>query len=691
MSNDDTQPQSEPSSEVPKNAKENTRTAIDSERIQELRDRLYSRGNVSTKNLRHEIPKRAIYDTMEQPVSKSVTAPVPTNPVLVSGAGSTTIPSSNPVSSEVSQDENAVLYSDHMSYSRKRKAFRKIIASIGVVFFIGALAVSAFLMFSGNNTISGDNISIDVSGGITVGGGEEFQFQVAIANQNAIPVQSATLIIEYPRGSHSIDEAEKEVSVERKQLDSIDKGELVNIPLKVRIFGEENEEKEIKVSVDYRVSGSNATFHKEATPLKFKVSTSPVVMTFDSVKSISSGQEMELKLTIQSNSPSPLTNLLVRAEYPEGFDFTESSPDTVSGEDTWKIATLKPAEKKIITIKGLMTGFEDETRQFTATAGVANDTNANALTSMLAKAQTDVTIEPPFFEVGVSINGSTGATAIVNTDETAITEIEFENTLDTAIYDGKILVELSGNALDEFDVKATNGFYDSSKNTITWDGVDEESLKEILPGKKSKITFSLNPKPNIGTTPEIKMKVTVQGKRVFENRVPQELVGTAERTIRIESVPTVTASIFYNSGPFTNTGPTPPVAEKVTQYTYTLMVQTGTNDITGAEMTAVLPQYVSWLDLVTDGSNVTYNAQSRTMKWTIGDMDANTEKVVSVQVSFLPSLSQVGTTPTILEAQRFKATDRFTGTVVRADHPALTTNLYAESDGDLKDGKVRAK
>jgi hypothetical protein len=79
------------------------------------------------------------------------------------------------------------------------------------------------------------------------------------------------------------------------------------------------------------------------------------------------------------------------------------------------------------------------------------------------------------------------------------------------------------------------------------------------------------------------------------------------------------------------------------------------------------------------------------MKWEIGDMDANSEKEVSMQVSFLPSLSQVGTTPTILEAQRFKATDRFTGTVVRAENPALTTSLFNDPNSDLSDGKVRAK
>ena len=74
----------------------------------------------------------------------------------------------------------------------------------------------------------------------------------------------------------------------------------------------------------------------------------------------------------------------------------------------------------------------------------------------------------------------------------------------------------------------------------------------------------------------------------------------------------------------------------------------------------------------------------------IGYINANSQRQVSVQVSLLPSLTQVGTSPTILEAQRFKATDRFTGTVIRTEHPALTTSLFDESEDRVTDGRVRA-
>ena len=655
---------------------EQSRALHESERIKELRSRLYARGP-EKQSVRHALPKHEIHEEFSVPKEPAllpkVEVPIPAPEV--------------PTKTNASTD--AVSYSEYMTSKGKRKTFRTMFVLLGGIFFVAALAISSFLMLKGGNTISGENISIEVTGPIAVGGGDEVPFKVTVANQNTVAIQSATLIIEYPKGTQSATEVNKEIGIVRQPLDTIGTGELVNIPLKARVFGEENQEKEIKVSIDYRIQGSNATFHKEAVPLRFKVSTSPVVMTFDAVKSISSGQEATLTLTIQSNSPTALTDILVRAEYPDGFDFNESSPETQSGEDVWKFATLKPNEKKVITIKGLMTGYEDEARQFNATAGVANDDNSNVIASQLATARTEIVIEQPFLDANITINGNAKETVVMSSNETANVGIKFANNLDFAIYDGKVEVVLSGNALDDFEVKVLDGFYDSSKNTITWDGVDENSLKEILPGRSANLSFSLRPLEGAGRTPEMKFKVTVRGKRIFEDRVSQELVGTAERTLKVESIPTLAGEILYSDGPFTNTGPLPPVAEKVTQYTYLLKAKSGANDVTGAELTAVLPLYVSWLDLVSSGDNVSYNTVTRALKWNIGDMDANTEVEVAIQVSFLPSLSQVNTSPTLLESQRFKATDRFTGTVVLVEHPALTTTLYGEDDKKLRSGAVR--
>jgi hypothetical protein len=300
-----------------------------------------------------------------------------------------------------------------------------------------------------------------------------------------------------------------------------------------------------------------------------------------------------------------------------------------------------------------------------------------------------MSIEQPFLGVGVTVNNSGAETVAIEPGARATVRINFENSLDATIYDGVITAKLTGNAINEIDIDVSDGFYDSSSNIIRWDSTDVRGLGEIAPGRSSQVTFSLTPDQTIGRTPEIGLTVTVSGQRVYEDRVPQELVGTVSRSIRVSSQIVLNSSALYSEGPYHNSGPIPPVAEKVTQYALLLAVQNGSNDITDAEVTAVLPQYITWLDQVTTGDAVSYNASRREMTWDIGDMDANDYEEVWVQVSFLPSLTQVDTTPTVLESQRFRATDRFTGEVIRGTASALTTALLNDPDEDAHNGRVQ--
>ncbi len=135
--------------------------------------------------------------------------------------------------------------------------------------------------------------------------------------------------------------------------------------------------------------------------------------------------------------------------------------------------------------------------------------------------------------------------------------------------------------------------------------------------------------------------------------------------------------------------PIPPIAERTTEYAFLLSVKNGTNPFSGGEVTAVLPSYVTWLDRVSDGDEVTYNPANRTLKWTIGDLKANAYEEAWVQVAFTPSLSQVDQLPTLLETQRLRATDRFTGEAIRAEMRALTTSLADDPQGSSNDGRVK--
>ncbi len=633
------------------------------ERLRELRERLYSRSKPPAERERRELPDQVHQVENAWKLDTLETYAPPTIP---------SFPSEMP-----------------LSMKKPKRAYRTKLIVGGLLFFFIALLLSGSFLLFGKNEISGKNISIEVSGPSVAGGGEELPLQVTIANKNAVTLESATLIIEYPYGTQSADEPGKELTRDRKPLAPLKPGEMVNIPINARVFGEENEEKNILISLEYRVQGSNGTFVKPIdSPYRFKISSSPVVLFVEKIDKSASGQDIQFNITVTSNSQSEISQLLLKAEYPQGFDFIEAKPSAASGRDTWSITNLKPGGKQTVSIKGALVGKQDEAKIFTFSVGIPNERDKWSLASVLSVQKEEIKIEQPFLDVGVEINGSGDADVAVPFSSTAQVSITFKNTLSSTLYDGTITVDLSGNGLNESEVSPNGGFYDSSANTIVWNAASTDSLKSMQPGGVSTVSFNLRPTTAVGRTPQVTFKVSAEGNRVSEGNVSERLTGTASRTIKVESVASLSSRALYSTGAFTNTGPVPPRAEQVTTYTMRLAVKNGTNAVADGMVTTRIPQYVTWLDLSSDKKAFSYNPQSREISWKVGDLAAGGGDEAEFQVSFKPSLTQVGQEPTLLEGQAFKAVDRFTGTTIRSEAPALTTKLTNDPQYSSTPGQV---
>ncbi len=631
-------------------------------RLEQVRDRLYSR----TSRQERRRPQ----------LSPKTTAPVPPSPVAP-------LPAFDPPASPAPLPPMATYI--------KKSSYRTKILLGGILFFAVALLLSSAFLFFGQNTISGNNISVEVNAPFVIGGGEEVELGIAIHNRNSVAVESATLIVEYPPGTQAADGSGRELFRERFPLERIDSGEALNVPVRARLFGEENEEKTILISVEYRVAGSNATFYKEAKPLRIKVSSSPVVIMVKAVEEISAGQPLTFELTIAANSPTPLSDVIVQATYPLGFDFTKADPVPVSGQNVWRIGTLEPESERTIRVEGVLTGASAEARTFGFSVGVPSERDELALASVLGTVSHEVSLTDPFVGLAVAMNGSTDATISVAPDATVSVAITFENTLSSTIYDGEVKAVLSGNGLNANNINVEQGFYNSSANTITWDAQSIHGFEAMTPGERETVRFSIRgANIDASRTPQITFDVSVRGRRVSENNVPQELTNVEARTVRFNTVASVLGHALHSIGPFVNSGPLPPVAEETTQYTVMLSVKNGSNELAGAVVTAVLPLYVEWLGNISNGG-VTYNPSTREVSWNIGNVSAGASPTAAFQVSFLPSVSQVDTVPTIVGEQRLRATDRFTNAVVRATAPALTTRLPEDPAPGARDGRVLPK
>ena len=571
---------------------------------------------------------------------------------------------------------------------KKKKKYRFWLLLSGLLFFALSMLAAVFFLFTGGNNIDGKNITIDISGPFAVRGGEEISVEVAISNQNPVSIESTILIIEYPLGSQSVDNPGREIFNERISLGTINPGETVTAPLKALIIGEESETKEIKVGVDYRVEGSNSTFYKDTEPFEFKISSSPIVLKIDGIKALSSGQEYETTLTVESNATTPLNNVLVGAKYPPGFDFSQSDPRPVSADNIWSIGNLNPGDKHTITIRGILIGEEKSEQVFTFSLGLANNRNPFILDSALTKISDLVLIEQPFLALGMTINRSHDEVVVIDAGERVSAEIEFTNNLSDTLFDTVIKVSLSGNALAERYVNVAGGFYDSRTNIITYDKNTKPDLEKIIPGAKEVISFSLSNLNNDGPTQQIDIGVDVSSERVFENNLSEELLGSIKRSVRLAGGVALRGSNEYYNSIFTNYGPIPPVAEMTTSYTIALAAESTTNNLTDAVVTATLPPYVDWLDIVRTGDSVIYNERDHSISWRIGQIKARNRATAAFQIAINPSQSQIGDTPVLVNRQQLKAIDKFTRTVVRASAPPISTEMPPEVGLDKHNGQV---
>jgi hypothetical protein len=563
-----------------------------------------------------------------------------------------------------------------------RRNLRTILILVGASFFVLSVLISSLYIMLGRNTVSGANIDLGITGPFTVGGGESLALQVGITNQNSVAIESATIIVEYPPGTRSADGQDKELYSERLPVTAgIAPGETRNISVRARVFGEENQEESVRVSVEYRVVGSSATFYKEAAPHRFKIGSAPIALKVDAEETISSGQETTVRLTITSNSPSPISNLIVQAEYPSGFDFTESTPAPVSGRNVWSIPELQPETSATIEISGIVTGTESEQYVVRFTAGVSDERNQGSLASVLAVGDVEFTLENPFLSVEVEVDNRPDETVTIGPNSQAVVSLDVRNTLPTTIHDGLIEVKLSGNALSDSGVSVSNGYYDSNTNTVRFDVASVSSLRRIDPGETVNLSFNIQPETSGVESPQIRLDVSASARRVSQNSARETIAGTIGRTIRVESRPTVAAELLEATA-----GPVPPRVGQTTTYDLGWRVVNSANSISGAVVTAVLPSYVEWTGETSGSGAWSYNPSTRTIEWQVGSVNSGSEASGTFEVNFLPSSSLTGRTPTLVESASLRSQDNFTGSTLRHSAGAVTTELSDDRNSGVVQG-----
>ncbi|MSR73211.1 hypothetical protein EXS61_01215 [Candidatus Parcubacteria bacterium] len=577
--------------------------------------------------------------------------------------------------------------------------FRKFFIG-SIVFFCLAIITFVYVSYGGFNTVSSKNVDIIIKGPVAIGGGEELVFDLTLTNNNNVSLEGAEFLIEYPLGTREPANISIELRRGKVDIGSVESGQSVTKTVKAVLFGEKDDIKYIKVSVDYKVRGSNAKFTKEKS-YQLSVSSSPVLFSVDYPKEVNSNQDMSLTVTLTSNSNTLIKNLLTKVDYPFGFTFTNATPKPSFDNNVWNIGDLNPKEKRIITINGKMTGQNDEEKTFRFNAGTSNPNDEKIIgVDFISKAET-VLIQKPFFDIKLAINGDFSDNPVLQIGQPVTGDIVWTNNLPTSIQNASIDVTFAGNALNRSSVNSDQfGFYQSLVNKIIWDKRSAPVLSEIGPGETGSFNFNFSTLGISSQTlaslrnPEIYLNVNINASRLSGTQAGENIGKNFSQKIKVATNVNFNPRIMHSVGPFENKGSIPPKAEKETTYTVFWALSNAFNDLSNVSVSASLPPYVTFTDIKSPVTEkILYNKDTNKIVWSPGEIKAGVGTVsapreVAFQVSFLPSLAQVGLSPDIINDMNFKGTDKFTGKDVTFVKDSLSTNIFTDPTFNDKDDLV---
>ncbi len=591
-----------------------------------------------------------------------------------------------------------VLASKLSHVAESKHSFVKKIFVASLIFFVIAAGIATFVFLGGVNLVSSKNVDIKVLGPVSVGGGQESSFDISIINGNNTDLEGASLTVEFPEGTRDPSDLSKELQRERFPLGVIKNGDNYSLKISGVFFGEKESVKDIKISLEYRVKNSSATFYKEKN-YEISISSSPIIITPTYPKEVNSNQDITLSLEVFSNSKENINDLLIQVEYPFGFVYKNSSLTPLQGSNNiWKFSELVSGTKKTINITGSIIGQDNEEKVFRVNSGTASKDDDRVIAVPMVAISESILVKKPFIDLFVLINNEEGDYAAKGGSYVQ-NQIVVRNNLPERLFNVSVEATLSGGALNQSSVVVDNGgFFRSLDNVILWDSRSAATLKDMDPGSEQRLGFRLNPLVysaiQKGSSPLINIAVKIKGERVLESGSVESVTAIESSKIVLATDLELTSKSVRSQGNIENFGPIPPKVNTATSYTIVWSLKNSFNQVSNTQVRAVLPSYVKWKNLVSPNTeNITYNETSHEVVWNAGSVLANTgfnssPKEVYFQVELTPSVSQLNTSPIILDSTSLSAVDKITGLKIESILPPVTTNFFSDPSFKQGDDKV---
>ena len=227
------------------------------------------------------------------------------------------------------------------------------------------------------------------------------------------------------------------------------------------------------------MEGSNAIFVKEKD-YQVTISSTPIDLVVNGPTEINPGEDISFNVKTSLNASRPALGMLLKVEYPLGFQFVKSTPMPTLGNNIWSLGDLSPGSESNISIVGKMIDvFDGEEKTFKVYSGSQAKNDKSILGVVFNSLGYTVLVKRPFIATQLFVNGAYDREYVIDSRTPIQAEIRYVNNLGTAVRDLEIRARISGNSFNRNSLRVPKGYYDSLNNTIIWNKDYDSRFAEI--------------------------------------------------------------------------------------------------------------------------------------------------------------------------------------------------------------------
>ncbi|MEI8096819.1 MAG: hypothetical protein WCG73_01785, partial [Candidatus Moraniibacteriota bacterium] len=388
-------------------------------------------------------------------------------------------------------------------------------------------------------------VALSLSGPKDVASVEETTFTVTYANNNGGELDNVTLTLLYPETFHLQPENTMQVNGSRAEisLGKIASNASGKVSLKGKFYGSKGDTLNLQAILKYS-PGNVSSLLEKVSQFTVTVATSPLSLEVTAPLEIVTGQDIEYVVDYSNKSDIPFSNLRVKLDYPEGFQFVSADPKPSEGNAVWYVGNFDTNAKGKIVVRGVISGTQQEYKNIQGTIGFFRGDNT-FVSYAENNRQTRIVASP--LSLSQTVNGLVDIA--VNTGDMLQYAIHYKNDGNIGLRDAIITAEIDPTFLDVTRLSVRNGSYDSARKMIIWKASDVPALGKLEVGAQGEVSFSVPVAEKISATSGKNLLIkTVAKMDSLDIPTPigsNKIIGSNTLFVKLKSFVNIDTSVVY--------------------------------------------------------------------------------------------------------------------------------------------------